>query len=131
MKDQLEIWVVTKIEESPTEDKEKKVEKEQEKEQAKKKNKGKATVGEKRSGTTKLGCSPRKKTRVAKSTYQVVLHDDDFNTIADRVCDSMTKPITTYFWKEGCITLSRLLDSNHTPSYYIWIGFEFRGDYIF
>ena len=35
------------------------------------------------------------------------------------------------FWKEGCITLSRKVDSNHTPSYYIWISFKLGWDYIF
>lgn len=29
-------------------------------------------------------------------TYQAVLNAYDFNTIADRVCDSMTEPITTF-----------------------------------
>ena len=52
-------------------------------------------VGEKRQGTTELGSPPRKKTRATKSTYQEVLHDDDVNTIKDKVCDSMTEPITT------------------------------------
>ena len=96
IKDQPEIWDVTEKEESPKEDKEKKVEKEQEKEQAKEKDKGKVIVGENRSGTIELGSSSRKKERVAKPTYQVVLHDDDFNTIADRVCDSVSEPITTF-----------------------------------
>ena len=58
--------------------------------------KGKATIGEKQSGTIELGSSSRKKERVAKTTYQVVLHDDDFNSIMDRVYDSMTEPITTF-----------------------------------
>ena len=83
-------------EESPMKDKEKNAEKEQEKEKAKEKDKGKATVGDKRPSTTELGSLTRKKTRVVKLTYQAVLHDDDFNTIADRVYDSMTEPITTF-----------------------------------
>ena len=29
-----------------------------------------------------------------KSAYHVVLHEDDFKSIADRVCDSMSEPIT-------------------------------------
>ena len=53
-------------------------------------------VGEKRPGTTALGSLLRKKAKATKSTYQVVLHDDDFNTITDRVYDSMTEPITTF-----------------------------------
>ena len=43
-----------------------------------------------------MGSLPRKKERVAKPTYQEVLHDDDFNTIVDRFCDSMTESITTF-----------------------------------
>lgn len=92
IKDQPKLWVVT--EENPKEDKEKKVEKDQEKE--KDKDKGKEIVGEKRLATTELESSLRKKARVSKSTYQVVLHNDDFNTITDRVHDSMSKSITTF-----------------------------------
>ena len=54
------------------------------------------TVGEKRQGTIELGSPSRKKTRSTKMTYQAVLHDDDVNTIVDRVYDSMSKPITTF-----------------------------------
>ena len=54
------------------------------------------TVGEKRQGTIELGSLLRKKTRATKLIYQVVLHDDDVNTIVDRVCDSMIEPITTF-----------------------------------
>lgn len=43
-----------------------------------------------------MGSSLRKKARVAKPIYQAVLHDDEFNTIADRVFDSMTESITTF-----------------------------------
>ena len=98
IKDQPKIWVVVEVEDSPTEDTKKKVEKEQEKEKekAKEKEKGKVTVGEKRLGTTELGSPKRKKTKVTKPTYKVVLHDDDVNTIAERVCDSMIEPITTF-----------------------------------
>lgn len=45
---------------------------------------------------TDIGNSPRKKGKSSKPTYQAVLNDDDFNTIADRVCDSMSKPITVF-----------------------------------
>lgn len=84
--------------ENPKEEKDKKAEKEkeQEKELAKDKDKGKMTLSEKRPSTTNTGSSLRKKARVSKPTYQVVLHDDDFNTIVDRVCDSMSEPITTF-----------------------------------
>ena len=68
IKDQLEIWDVTEIEESLMKDKETKEKKEQEKEQAKEKEKGKATLGEKRQGTTELGSPLRKKTRSTKPT---------------------------------------------------------------
>jgi hypothetical protein len=88
IKDQPKIWATT--EENP---KEKKPEKDQEKEKEKEKDKGKAIVGEKQSGTIELGSSLRKKASVSKLTYQAVLHDNDFNTIADRVRDSMTEPI--------------------------------------
>ena len=37
-----------------------------------------------------------KKVRVSKPTYHVVLHDDDFNTIPDKVYDSISKSITTF-----------------------------------
>ena len=40
--------------------------------------------------------SSRKKKKSSKPIYQVVLHEDDFNTITDRVCDSMSEPITTF-----------------------------------
>ena len=94
IKDQQEIWVA--IEENPKEDKQKKIEKDQEKEKTKEKDKGKETVGKKRPSTTDTGSTPRKKERVTKPTYQVVLHDDDFNTIADRFCDSMSEPIIAF-----------------------------------
>jgi hypothetical protein len=45
---------------------------------------------------TNIGNSPRKKKKSSKPTYKAVLHKDDFNTIADRVCDSMSKPIATF-----------------------------------
>lgn len=54
------------------------------------------TLGEKRPSTIYMGSSPRKKARLSKSTYQSLLHDDDFNTIVDRVCNSMYEPITTF-----------------------------------
>jgi hypothetical protein len=66
------------------------------KEEAKEKDKGKATIGEKRPSMTDIGNLPRKKRRSVKPTYQVVLNEDDFTTIANRVCDSMTKPITAF-----------------------------------
>ena len=64
------------------------------KREAKEKDKGKAKIGKTRQGTTELGIPPRKKTRDTKLTYQAMLHDDDVNTIADRVCESMIEPIT-------------------------------------
>ena len=94
IKDQPEIWAVK--EENPKEEKEKKTKEDQEKEKAKEKDKGKETAREKRPSTSELGSSLRKKGRVAKPTYQAVLHDDDFNTIADRVYDSMSESITTF-----------------------------------
>lgn len=112
IKDQPEIWAV--IEENPKEekekkttrekeqkkepakDKEKKAEKDQEKDKAKEKDKGKATLGEKRPSMTDTRSSPRKKERVSKPTYQAVVHDDDFNTNADRVYDSISESITTF-----------------------------------
>ena len=84
------------IKERPMEDNKKKAKKEQEKEQAKEKEKGKATVVEKRQGTTELGSLSRKTTRATKPIYQAVLLDDDVNIIVERVYDSMTEPIKTF-----------------------------------
>ena len=61
------------------------------------------TLGEKRPSMTETGSSPRKKERVAKPTYQVVLHDDDFNTIAAKVCDSVSEPITTFITMQDAL----------------------------
>ena len=79
-------------EENPKEDREKKEqkEKEQEKEKAKEKDKGKAAVGEKKLGTIETRSPPRKKSRLTKPTYQAVFHDEDFNTLTNKVCDNMT-----------------------------------------
>ena len=111
IKDQPEIWV-----EKPKKEKEKEKEKgkgkekekdkdkgkgqeqkialEKDKEEVKEEDKRKATTGEKWQSTTDTGSSPRKKRRSSKPTYHAVLHKDDFESIADKVCDSMSKPIT-------------------------------------
>ena len=70
--------------------------KDQEKDKAKEQDKGKATLGEKRPSTTDTGSSPRKKRKSSKPTYQAVLHDDDLETIVDRVCDNMSESITAF-----------------------------------
>ena len=38
----------------------------------------------------------KKKRKSSKETYQAVLNEDNFATITDRVCDSMTKPIRAF-----------------------------------
>ena len=57
--------------------------------------KSKASIGEKRPSTTNTGSSLRNKRKSSKLKYQVVLHDDDFETIVDRVYDTISTPITT------------------------------------
>lgn len=57
--------------------------------------KGKASIGEKWPSTTDTGSSPRKKRKSSKPTYHIVLCDVDFENITNRVCDSMSKPITS------------------------------------
>ena len=98
IKDQPEIWVVR--EENTKEEKEKRQEKDpikdQEKEKAKQKDKGKVTLGEKKPSMTYTRNLLRKKTKISKPTYQAVLHNDDFDTIADKVCDNMFELITTF-----------------------------------
>jgi hypothetical protein len=42
-----------------------------------------------------MGSSPKKKRKSSKPTYQEVLHDDDLETIVDRVYDTISTPITT------------------------------------
>ena len=96
IKDQLELWVASK--DNPKEQKEKEKDKgkekqnepEKDKEESKEKDKGKATISEKRPSTMDIGNSLRKKRRSVKPTYQVVLNEYYFATIAYRVCDSMT-----------------------------------------
>ena len=110
IKDQPEIWVVS--EENPQEKKKKEKEKgkgkekekeqdkelakDQEKDKEKEQDKGMVALGEKRPSTTNTSSSPRKKRKSSKPTYQVVLHDDDPETIVDRVSDNMYEPITTF-----------------------------------
>ena len=115
IKDQPEIWVEkTEKEKEKGKGKEKETtpekregkEKEKEKEDDKGKdkervlekykgeiNKSKASIGEKRPSTTDTGSSPRKKRKSSKLTYQAVLHDDDLETIVDRVYDTISTPI--------------------------------------
>ena len=57
--------------------------------------KSKASIAEKRLSTTDTGSSSRKKRKGSKPTFHTVLHEDDFENIVDRVCDSMSRPITT------------------------------------
>jgi hypothetical protein len=92
-------------------DKEKGKGKEQEEEKQKEKEKGKGKenvpktqqekakettlVSKKRPSTTDIGTSPRKKRKTSKPTYYIVLNDNDLENIADRVCNSMSRPITT------------------------------------
>ena len=93
----MEIWVENiEKEKEKGKGKEKETEPEKEKEEVKEKDKGKATIGEKQPSIIDIGNSPRKKRKSTKPTYQAVLNEDDFTTIADRVCDSMMKPITTF-----------------------------------
>jgi len=66
------------------------------KEEAKEKDEGKATISEKQPSMTDIGNLPRKKRKSSRPTYQAVLNEDDFTTIADKVYDSMTEPITTF-----------------------------------
>ena len=91
IKDQSQLWVASK--ENPKEKKEKEKDKGKEKEnesvkdkeEAKEKDKGKATISEKRPSTTDTGNSLRKKRKSSKPTYHAVLHEDDFESIADKV----------------------------------------------
>ena len=96
--DRLEIWV-EKLEKEKEQEKgkgkEKETEPEKEKEEVKEKDKGKATTGEKRPSTTDIGSLSRKKRKSSKWTYHAVLHEDDFESIADRVYDTMLELITT------------------------------------
>lgn len=110
IKDQLEIWV-----EKPEKEKEKEKEKgkgkeketapEKEKDKGKEtekvlekdkeeKDKSKAPINEKWPSTIDIGSSPRKKRKSSKPTYQAILHDDKFESIADRVYDTISTLIT-------------------------------------
>ena len=42
-----------------------------------------------------MGSLSRKKRKSSKPTHQEVLHDDDLETIVDRVYDTISAPITT------------------------------------
>lgn len=84
IKDQPELWVEAK--ENPKEKKEKEKDKE--------KGKGKVPLGDKRPSTIDIGNSLRKKRRSVKPTYHAVLHEYDFESIADRVYDNMSELIT-------------------------------------
>ena len=42
------------------------------------------------------GNLPRKKRKSFEPTYQAVLHNDDLETIVDKVYDNMVKPITAF-----------------------------------
>ena len=42
-----------------------------------------------------IGSSLRKKRKRSKPTYQAVLHDDNLETIVDRVYDTISTSITT------------------------------------
>ena len=70
--------------------------KDQEKDKAKEQDKGKATLDLNRPSMTDTGSSPWKKRKSSKPTYQAVLHDNDLETILDRVRDNMAKPITIF-----------------------------------
>ena len=104
IKDQIEIWAM--IEENPKEKEEKKKEKEKEQEKeptkdqendkAKEKDKGKETLGKKRPSMMDIGNSLTKKRKSSKPTYIAVLHDDDLDTIVEKVCDNMFELITTF-----------------------------------
>ena len=103
IKDQPELWVknlekekekVKEKEKEKGKGKKKENELAKEKEKDKEKDKGKAPLNEKWQGTKDIGCSSRKKRKISKPTYHAVLHEDDFESIADRVYDSMLQPIT-------------------------------------
>ena len=92
IKDQPEIWV-----EKPEKEKEKGKGKKEEEGKGKEKeeiDKRKASISEKHQSTTDMGSSPRKKRKISKPTYQAVLHDDDLETIADRVDNTISTRIT-------------------------------------
>ena len=57
--------------------------------------KSKTSIGEKQPRTTDTGSSPRKKQKSSRPTFQEVLHEHDFESIADRVYDTMSESITT------------------------------------
>ena len=111
IKDQLEVW-----DEKPEKQKEKETtsetrkdpEKEKEKKEIKRKEektapekdkeetyKRKTSIGEKQPCTIDTGSSPRKKHKSSRPTFQAILHEDNFESIADRVYGTMSLPITT------------------------------------
>ena len=57
--------------------------------------KRKTFVGEKRPRQTNTGSSPRKKMKSSRPTYQAVLHEDYFESIADKVYNTISELITT------------------------------------
>ena len=103
IKDQPEIWVKKaekekgkgkEKEKEKGKGKEKETEPEKDKEEVKEKDKGKESIGEKQPSTTDTGSLPRKKRKISKPTFHAVLHQDDFESIADRVYDTMSQLIT-------------------------------------
>ena len=56
--------------------------------------KSKTSIGEKWPRTIDMGSSPRKKKKSSRPTFQAVLHEDDFESIADRVYGTMSEPMT-------------------------------------
>ena len=85
----------------PEKEKEKTTEKEKEKaktapeKDVEQTEKRKISIEEKQPCQTNMGSSPRKKRKSSRPTFQAVLHEDDFESIADRVYDTMSEPITT------------------------------------
>ena len=86
----------TKEKKEKEKEQEKESGKDQENDKAKEKDKGKATLGENWPSMMDTRNSPRKKRKSSKPTYQVVLHNDDLDTIVDRVCDNMSESITAF-----------------------------------
>ena len=91
-----EIEAASQTRKDPEKEKEKTTKKEKEKakiapnKDAEQIEKSKTSVGEKRPHQTDTGSSPRKKMKISRPTFQEVLHEDDFESIADRVYDTIS-----------------------------------------
>ena len=119
IKDQSEVWVenpekqkekdkgkgkeketMPEIRKDPGKEKEKKESKRKEEKTMLEKDKeeterSKASIGKKRPSTVDTGSSPRKKRESSKLTLQIVLHEDNIESIEDRVYGTMLESITS------------------------------------